>query len=182
MGIFFYDFVVNSVRKFFLPTGKHRKAKFCLFLGICCCSCSFTAKISSFETVESRPKTTKIRGHSELWEPIRTRENSYPLIWWILIAVYRAFSHDVTSAMNNQTAAMLVSLPFLWEWRSFHLWLLAPLQKSAYSKPSIMKMQIREKWRKLSVNQEIPCVYPFPGYCSCSDTRNICMNRITLRD
>ena len=82
--------------------------------------------------------------------------------------------------MNNQTAAMLVSLPFLWEWRSFHMWLLAPLQKSAYSKPSIMKMQISEKWRKLSVNQEIPCVYPFPGYCSCSDTRNICLNLIRI--
>ena len=47
-------------------------------------------------------------------------------------------------------------------------------------KPSIMKMEISEKWRKLSVNQEIPCVYPFPGYCSCSDTRNICLNLIRI--
>ena len=37
----------------------------------------------------------------------------------------------------------------------------------------IVKIQISEKWRRLSFNQEIPCVYPFPGYCSCSDTRNI---------
>ena len=36
-------------------------------------------------------------------------------------------------------------------------------------------MQISEKWRKLSVNQEILHDYPFPGYCSCSDTRNICL-------
>ena len=34
---------------------------------------------------------------------------------------------------------------------------------------------VSEKWRKLSVNQEIPWVYPFPGYCSCSDIRNICL-------
>ena len=37
----------------------------------------------------------------------------------------------------------------------------------------IVKIQISEKWRRLSFNQEIPCVYPFPGYCSCSDTCNI---------
>ena len=34
-GVHFYDFVANSVRKFFLPTSKHRQAKLCLFLGIC---------------------------------------------------------------------------------------------------------------------------------------------------
>ena len=55
-GITFYDFVANSVRTeiFFLPTSKRRQAKFCLFLGICWCSSSFTAKISSFETVAKR--------------------------------------------------------------------------------------------------------------------------------
>ena len=36
-------------------------------------------------------------------------------------------------------------------------------------------MQISEKWRKLSVNQEILHDYPFPGYYSCSDTCNICL-------
>ena len=34
---------------------------------------------------ESRPKTVNIHGYSELREPIITRENCYPLIWWILI-------------------------------------------------------------------------------------------------
>ena len=24
-----------------------------------------------------------------------------------------------------------------------------------------------EKWHSESVNQEIPCVYPFPDFCSC---------------
>ena len=45
-GITFYDFVANSVRTeiFFLPTSKRRQAKFCLFLGICSCSSSFTLK------------------------------------------------------------------------------------------------------------------------------------------
>ena len=42
-------------------------------------------------------------------------------------------------------------------------------------RPLIVKMQISEKWRKLSVNQEILHDYPFPGYCSCSDTHNICL-------
>ena len=50
---------------------------------------SFNAKISYFETVakreviliESRLKTVNIQGYSELREPIRTRENCYPLIW-----------------------------------------------------------------------------------------------------
>ena len=50
-----------------------------------------------------------------------------------------------------------------------------PLQKRAHSKTSIVKMQISEKWRQFSVNQEISWVYPFPGYCSCSDIRNICL-------
>ena len=30
---------------------------------------------------ESHPKTVNIQGYSELREPIRTRENCYPLIW-----------------------------------------------------------------------------------------------------
>ena len=33
---------------------------------------------------ESRPKIVNIHGYFELREPIRTRENYYPLIWWIL--------------------------------------------------------------------------------------------------
>ena len=49
------------------------------------------------------------------------------------------------------------------------------LQKRGHSKTSIVKMQISKQWCKLSVNQEIPCVYSFPGYCSCSDSCNICL-------
>ena len=30
-------------------------------------------------------KTVNIQGYSELREPIKTRENCYPLIWYILI-------------------------------------------------------------------------------------------------
>ena len=34
--------------------------------------------------LKSRPKTVNIQEYSELGKPIRTRENCYPLIWWIL--------------------------------------------------------------------------------------------------
>ena len=47
------------------------------------------------------------------------------------------------------------------------------LEKCAHWKVLIVKIQISEKWHRLSFNQEIPCVYPFPGYCSSSDTHNI---------
>ena len=36
---------------------------------------------------ESHPKTVNIQGYSGLQEPIRTHEDCYPLIWWILILV-----------------------------------------------------------------------------------------------
>ena len=41
-------------------------------------------------------------------------------------------------------------------------------------------MQISEKWLKLSVNQEIPSVYPFPGYCSCSGARDTGAKRLRM--
>ena len=47
------------------------------------------------------------------------------------------------------------------------------LQKRAHWKTSIVEIQMGEKWVRKSVNEEIPCVYPLPGYCSGSDTRNI---------
>ena len=43
-----------------------------------------------------------------------------PNLSWVILA----FSHDVTFVMNNQTAVMLVSLPFLWE-KTLHMWLLS---------------------------------------------------------
>jgi len=49
------------------------------------------------------------------------------------------------------------------------------LLKRTHWKMLIAKMQISEKWHILSVNQEIPSVYPFAGYCSCSDTCTICL-------
>ena len=41
--------------------------------------------IFRFSHFESHPKTVNIQGYFELQEPIRTHENCYPLIWWILI-------------------------------------------------------------------------------------------------
>ena len=42
-----------------------------------------------------------------------------------------------------------------------------PLQKKGHWKTSLMGMQMSEKWRRESVNQQIPFVYSFPGYCYC---------------
>ena len=49
---------------------------------------SLMATISSSETFAKRRvivlsfrKTVNSQGYSELWEPIKTRENCYPLIW-----------------------------------------------------------------------------------------------------
>ena len=49
---------------------------------------SLMATISSSETFVKRRaiflsvrKTVNSQGYSELWEPIKTRENGYPLIW-----------------------------------------------------------------------------------------------------
>ena len=74
-GIIFYDFVANW-----------QQAKFCHFLGICWRSCFIYRYNFIFgncrETrsyFESCPKTVNIQGYSELREPIRTRENFYPL-------------------------------------------------------------------------------------------------------
>ena len=89
--IFFYDFVGNSVRIFFLPTSQHWQAKFWLFLGICWYGSFIYRQRFIFwnchgtrSHFESRPKTVNIHGYSELRKPIRTRENCYSLIWWIL--------------------------------------------------------------------------------------------------
>ena len=69
---------------------------FLVFVGA---AASFTAKISSFETVAKReailnlvPKQWIIQGYSELREPIRTRQNCYTLIWWILIRASQLWS------------------------------------------------------------------------------------------
>ena len=71
---------------FSLPPTKHRQTNFVSFLVFAGAAASFTAKVfrNCLETrshIESRRKTVNIQGYSELREPIRTRENCYPLIW-----------------------------------------------------------------------------------------------------
>ena len=99
-GIIFYDFVANW-----------QQAKFCHFLGICWRSCFIYRYNFIFRNCretrsyfESCPKTVNIQGYSELREPIRTRENCYPLIWWILIhsnSGYCLCSHVRTCLCNG---------------------------------------------------------------------------------
>ena len=66
-----------------LQTAKRVKEKHYMY------SCFIYRKnfIFRFSHFESHPKTVNIQGHFELQEPIRTHENCYPLIWWILILV-----------------------------------------------------------------------------------------------
>ena len=76
-----------SKKMFFYRAVNADNPNFVSFLVFVGEAASFTAKISSFETVakpESRPTTVNIQGYSELRQPIRTPENHYPLIWWIL--------------------------------------------------------------------------------------------------
>ena len=96
------------------------KRNFFSFLVFVGAAASFTAKISSFETVakrdaESCPKTVNIQGYSELRKTIRTRENCYPLIWWILIKT-RLCSffelHLPVSISDNTSTALILSLSF----------------------------------------------------------------------
>ena len=60
---------------------------------------SFMATISSSETFARRRaiflsvrKTLNIQGYSKLREPIKTRENCYPLIWLIVTRI--SFRHS----------------------------------------------------------------------------------------
>ena len=96
------------------------KPIFFSFLVIVGAAASSTAKISSFETVskreaESCTKTVNIQGYSELRKTIRTRENCYPLIWWILIKT-RLCSffelHLPVSISDNTSTALILSLSF----------------------------------------------------------------------
>ena len=88
----FYEFVANSAWKYnCLPTSKHRQAKVRRFLGICCYDCFIYRSNFAFQKcIETRHhlgcgrKTVNSQGYSELREPIKTRENCYSLIWWIL--------------------------------------------------------------------------------------------------
>ena len=75
----------------FLPTSKHRQAKDSRFLGICLYDCFiyrsnfvFQKCLETRRHLGSGRKTVNSQGYSELKEPIKTRENCYPLIWLIL--------------------------------------------------------------------------------------------------
>ena len=107
-GIIFYDFVEIQWEIFFYRPVNADKPNFVSFLIFLGTAVSFTAKMSSFETVakrESRPKTVNIQGYSELREPIRTRENCYPPIWWILKRLYVAYHvYELLSFWNCLTS------------------------------------------------------------------------------
>ena len=87
-GIIFSDFVTNSVItdkpnfvsffgiNFLLVQLLHLPLKFHL---------SKPSQNEKPYDFESCSKTVNIQGYSKLQEPIRTHENLYPLIWWILI-------------------------------------------------------------------------------------------------
>ena len=89
-GSSFYDLLLIEYSNFFFyqPVNTD-KPNFLSFLVMVGAAASFNAKVSYFEIVakreviliESRLKTVNIQGYSELREPIRTRENCYPLIW-----------------------------------------------------------------------------------------------------
>ena len=75
-----------STRIFFYQPVNTDKPNFVSFLVFIGAAASFKAKISYFETVAKREanlnprlKTVNIQGYSELREPIKTRENCYPL-------------------------------------------------------------------------------------------------------
>ena len=68
----------------FLPTSEHRQAKVRRFLGICLYDCFIYSSNKCLETrrhLGSGRKTVNSQGYSELWEPIKLRENCYSLIW-----------------------------------------------------------------------------------------------------
>ena len=64
---------------------------------------------------ESRPKTVNIHGYSELREPIRTRENYYPLIWWILILVIVNPSSPLNVFFFSAIAAITAIVAITWK-------------------------------------------------------------------
>ena len=73
---------------FYRPVNKPNFVFFLVFVGA---AASLTATISSVHVSKlSRNEKpfwipSQNNGFSEIWEPIRARENSYPLTWWILI-------------------------------------------------------------------------------------------------
>ena len=84
---------IQSEVFFYRPVNSN-KSNFVSFLVFVGAAASFTAKISFFETVAKReailiwsgPKTVNIQGNSKLREPIRTRENCYPISFFETVA------------------------------------------------------------------------------------------------
>ena len=126
----FYEFVANSAWKYnCLPTSKHRQAKVRRFLGICCYDCFIYRSNFAFQKcIETRHhlgcgrKTVNSQGYSELREPIKTRENCYSLIWWILKS---------NTCHRANTCLSHFNFVFLWRavftWKSSALWQLGLL-------------------------------------------------------
>ena len=72
----------------FLPTTQHRQAKVRRFRGICLYDYfMYRTNFVLRKCVETRRhlgsgrKTVNSQTYSELWQPIKTRENCYSLIW-----------------------------------------------------------------------------------------------------
>ena len=84
----FYDLLQIQHENNFLPTSEHRQAKVRRFLGICLYYCfTYRSNVVFRKCLETRRhpgsgrKTVNIQGYSALRQPIKTRENSYLLIW-----------------------------------------------------------------------------------------------------
>ena len=92
----FCDFVAMQIQQEnnFLPASKHRQAKVRRFLALCLYDCfiyrsNFVVQ-KFFETrhhLRFRRKRANSQGYSELQQPIKTRENCYSLIWYIVKSV-----------------------------------------------------------------------------------------------
>ena len=112
---------------FFYQPVNTNKSNFVSFLVFVGAAASFTAKISFFETVAkrevilwSRPKTVNIQGYSKLREPTRTRENCFPLIWWILKKLKDIYS----SARLVLSQSVLFIKLFNWQCFGYHFFMI----------------------------------------------------------
>ena len=96
------------------------------------------------------------------WESAEGAQADHPLfVWPLLIDIWALiFLFFTEETKMNITVAII--------WPKIQM----SLQKCTHWK-TIKTMQIREKWCRKGVNQEIPCVYPFPGLRSCSEIHSI---------
>ena len=115
-GDHFLSFCCKFNKKMFshrpVNTDKPNFVSFLVFVGA---AASFTAVFRNYRETrsrfESRPKTVNIQGYSELREPIRTRKNCYPLIWWILINNYSLKSRWIVAKYLPSRESGEVNIP-----------------------------------------------------------------------